>query len=99
MRRPERLRKCLGIYSAAMRNGTHPMECMTIADKWLQTQGLSYSSRLDYLQSVQTMYEYQEAQEQNKNDDKSTKTVLERATPASLAEAIKESKELDKGKD
>jgi len=93
MKRPERLRKALGIYSSAMRNGTHPMDCITLADNWLQTQGLSYSSRMDYLQSIQTMYAVQEVQEQNKNDsDKSTKTVIERATPASLAEAIKEAK-------
>jgi len=100
MKRPERLKKALGIYSAALRSSGDGMKALTLADNWLMTQGLAYSSRHDYLETIQMMYSVQEAQEQNKNDsDKSTKTVLERATPASLASAIKESKQIDSGKD
>jgi len=100
MKRPERLRKCLAIFTTSIRSQNHTeIECIDIVNNFLMTQGLSYSSRYDYIQTVISMYNTLEAQEQNKNDDKSTKTVIERATPASLAGAIKEARELESEKD
>jgi len=94
------MRKAYGIFCTSMNRDNDGMTAFTVTDNWLMTQDLSYSSRQDYLRTCETKYRIEKARQENTNDsDKSTKTVIERATPASLTEAIKESKELDKGKD
>jgi len=101
MKRPERLRKCLAIFTATMRADNDSIKAFDNVDSWLMTQGLSYTSRHDYLQSVEKMYTTLSVQEQNKQDsDKSTQNILiESSTPASLDEAIKTAHNESKGKD
>jgi len=101
MNRPERLRKCLAIFTASMRADKDSVKAFDCVDSWLMTQYMSYTARHDYLRSVEKMYDVLEAQEKNKQDyDKSTThTLIETATPASLSEAIKAERELKKGKD
>jgi len=93
MKRPERMRKAYGIFCTSMNQDDDGMKAFTVVDNWLMTQDLSYSSRQDYLRTCETKYRIEKARQENTNDsDKSTKTVIERATPASLTEAIKEVK-------
>jgi len=94
MKRPERLRKAYGIFCTSMNQGQDMIKAWEITDNWLKTQDLSYTARHDYLSCVETKYKIEKAMQDNVNDsDKSTKTVIERATPASLTEAIKEAKD------
>jgi len=94
MKRPERLRKAYGIFCTTMNQSQDMIKAFEITDNWLKTQDLSYTARHDYLSCVETKYRVQKALDDNKNDsDKSTMTVIERATPASLTEAIKEAKD------
>jgi len=93
MKRPERLRKGYGIFCTVMNQDEDMVKAFELTDNWLKSQDLSYTARHDYLSCIETKYKIDQAMRENKNDsDKSTKTVIERATPASLTEAIKEIK-------